>query len=482
MAPPKRPLGQVDTNPILPLEKRNKGKDNNDGILEGEKREGKRAEKRGQENGEGRGESMEILTKKELIMLLKGRGLSINHGAKESAGGEMGGKTAATAQNRESAASTPPIVEESHANSSRNKISASKPSGNENQLDYRTKDDSKLRTLLRDWRVMEPKEVESIWYSGRDDSSLRDLSIQLRILQLRRTLPYTQKPPPDKYQPRRQFGRNKKLRAARFCGTGKKDEEQVLKVLSDPTIPYETLEYLGSHRLAITRGLSTLGVNEAIIKRLRVDDQKPESKSKDKQYMSNAIERLTALTKRHTDAYDKMKKKLEERVGHPIKDIAAVIRHFEALCKRDQGIVDNYQPTRKPAPPCDYDWKASHWANRSTRELQDICQRRGTQLSGSKASMIKYLETGVIDYENLYNASLEGMCTQRGIKYKWNETRLDLAGKLRETDDKELVYRDLGVTALRKMCKERGVGVKASESKQELVTRLREADENAGGG
>lgn len=114
------------------------------------------------------------------------------------------------------------------------------------------------------------------------------------------------------------------------------------------------------------------------------------------------------------------------------------------------------------------------------RDLLDICERRGMKLNGTRATLIKYIETGEMDYEDLYVGDLKSMCEKRRIRCTSCANRLDIAKLLRETDEKEIAYRDLGVPAPRKLCKERGIKVKSNEPRQELVTNLRVADERTG--
>ncbi|KAB8288834.1 hypothetical protein EYC80_010737 [Monilinia laxa] len=257
-------------------------------------------------------------------------------------------------------------------------------------------------------------------------------------------------------------------------------EEQVLKALGNPGTDYETLDFFVLNVLVRARALPIQGDREAVIKRFRADDEKPSSKSKDKAFMRDAIKNLTASLKKHKRACDKAKRDLENSLGHPVLDIATVMKVHKAVDKRDGEITNSYQPVHKPGPICDYDWKDSHWAKRSERELREICKRRGMKGWGTKATGIKWLETGSVEYDELSATSLQTMCMQRGIKVKSHEVRLDLARKLRETDEKEIAYWDLGIMALNKLCKERGMQVKANESKENLITRLRQADESTG--
>jgi hypothetical protein len=49
--------------------------------------------------------------------------------------------------------------------------------------------------------------------------------------------------------------------------------------------------------------------------------------------------------------------------------------------------------------------------------------------------MIKWLETGSVDYEDLYAGSLEIMCMKRGLHVKIGAKKVDLIKRLREDDE-----------------------------------------------
>jgi hypothetical protein len=57
--------------------------------------------------------------------------------------------------------------------------------------------------------------------------------------------------------------------------------------------------------------------------------------------------------------------------------------------------------------------------------------------SGPKAAMIKWLETGNIEYDELYAFSLESLCTDKGIKFKSGEKKAELVRLLKEADERE---------------------------------------------
>lgn len=135
----------------------------------------------------------------------------------------------------------------------------------------------------------------------------------------------------------------------------------------------------------------------------------------------------------------------------------------------DYSIEQKAKETRPQIPICDDEWQDSHWASRTERELREICTRREFPGSGPKAAMIKWLDTGSVDYEDLYAFSLEQICRSRGLPAKSGEKKLDLVRKLNEADEAEAVeygkqyhwqdsaWADKTETELTKICSERGI-------------------------
>ncbi|KIM98227.1 hypothetical protein OIDMADRAFT_20039 [Oidiodendron maius Zn] len=132
--------------------------------------------------------------------------------------------------------------------------------------------------------------------------------------------------------------------------------------------------------------------------------------------------------------YLTLKQQLEAQIGRPVDAT-------EALWKEnDVNVVDRQiqtQDHRPSIPICDYNWKESHWASRTERELNEICRRREMPGYGPKAAMIKWLETGSVDYEDLYASSLMMMCTERNLKHRSNDKKAELIRRLEEADDQE---------------------------------------------
>lgn len=101
--------------------------------------------------------------------------------------------------------------------------------------------------------------------------------------------------------------------------------------------------------------------------------------------------------------------------------------------KKEDELLRN-KPIKAEGPFCACDGSRSHWASRKDRELAEICQRKEMTGHGPKAAMLKWLNTGSVDYEDLYMISLEMLCKERGIKYKSKETGIQLAEKLKTND------------------------------------------------
>jgi hypothetical protein len=165
--------------------------------------------------------------------------------------------------------------------------------------------------------------------------------------------------------------------------------------------------------------LSTSGSKEVQINRLQKHGLKTIGKNRDK-----------AREKR-----DSVRSKLEARAGHSVNcshiDEQESKQRAEDIRIEQQAIIGRGSPKRI----CDYNWKDSHWAERTERELSEICRRREMPGYGPKAAMIKWLDTGVVEYEDLYAFSLERICEERGVHYTSKDKKVDLVRKLKETDE-----------------------------------------------
>jgi hypothetical protein len=134
--------------------------------------------------------------------------------------------------------------------------------------------------------------------------------------------------------------------------------------------------------------------------------------------------------------YNSLKVRLEEAIGHPV-DCERTFKVEDQQTAKDHLVEQEAKAARPAIPVCDYKWRDSHWAVRTERELRDICYRRDFPGSGTKAAMIKWLETGSVDYEDLYAGSLEQMCRERGLRAKYGEKKVDLVRLLKEADEAE---------------------------------------------
>ena len=195
-------------------------------------------------------------------------------------------------------------------------------------------------------------------------------------------------------------------------------ERSILKDMEDVDKKYSSwkLDRLVSHLK--DRKLSTAGEKLDLVQRLRGHDRVGLAKG----------------LKRAIEQHDSIKADLESRVGHPVNGIET-LRIENKSRRRDTEIQMSYQPTHAPGPICDYNWKDSHWASRTERQLTEICTRREMPGHGPKAAMLKWLDTGKLEYEDLYTGSLEDMCRKRGLHARSGEKKVELVRKLREADE-----------------------------------------------
>jgi len=141
---------------------------------------------------------------------------------------------------------------------------------------------------------------------------------------------------------------------------------------------------------------------------------------------------------------------LEKKIGHALPSANAVLVHEDQQRSEDTRILQairpkpDVEPSSSSIPKCEYNWRDSHWASRTERELNDICRRREMSGHGTKAAMIKWLETGELDYQDLDVSSLEVNCKERGIKGMSKATKKDLIRMLENYDER-------GGTSLKEM-------------------------------
>lgn len=167
------------------------------------------------------------------------------------------------------------------------------------------------------------------------------------------------------------------------------------------------------------RKLKASGTKEQLIARLRAYDAK------------KLAEDIGKARKKH----DSLKRRLEEQIGHSIQD-TDLARTEKLVDTLDHQIQSQAQKSRPGIHICDYDWRDSHWASRTERELSEICSCRGMPGHGPRAAMIKWLDTGTVEYEDMYAGSLEMMYFKRGIKCRSGEMKVELIRLLREADNR----------------------------------------------
>lgn len=185
--------------------------------------------------------------------------------------------------------------------------------------------------------------------------------------------------------------------------------------------PYTTMNPKRISTLLAKRNLDPGGTPKQQIRRLLTHDRQ-----------TAAREQKT----RHK-GYEKIKADLESQTGQAIASAEACMQHETELDALDIEIQARGKQTRKPVPKCEYDWKTSHWASRTERELSEICRRREMPGSGTRAAMIKWLETGFLEYEDVTLGSLERICEERGVRFKSDARKSDLVKLLVDADEAE---------------------------------------------
>lgn len=189
--------------------------------------------------------------------------------------------------------------------------------------------------------------------------------------------------------------------------------EMEQKVLVNPyssMTPAKLLNALRARKLAIS------GTPAAQIKRLRADDRKRWSKAKAE---------LPSL-----------KAELESEIGHAMMSEQEFWDENNSRRAEDAQIQMEAQPTRRPIPRCKYDWKDSRWASKTQRELHQICRSWGNLPGwGPKATLIKWLDTRTMDYEDMCVSSLQKICGERGLRAKFDSKKVDLIRILRDADE-----------------------------------------------
>ncbi|KAH7309239.1 hypothetical protein BKA65DRAFT_382875, partial [Rhexocercosporidium sp. MPI-PUGE-AT-0058] len=194
--------------------------------------------------------------------------------------------------------------------------------------------------------------------------------------------------------------------------------EKKLQSLSEN--PYTTLTPAQLTKKLEKENLSTTGSKETMAKRLFNHEKKD----------------LIKNLKLRKEKMKENEAEMESYIGHPAE-------HYEGLRPRQENKEDAriqhelWASRKKAVPVCDYNWKDSHWADRTERQLHEICSRRGMPGYGPKAAMLKWLDTGKIDYQDMYMGGLTKICRERGIAYKESDKKMELVRKLKEADEAE---------------------------------------------
>ncbi|CAG8975519.1 hypothetical protein HYALB_00012234 [Hymenoscyphus albidus] len=190
------------------------------------------------------------------------------------------------------------------------------------------------------------------------------------------------------------------------------------------TNPFSSWSIKRLQKYLTTNKLSPNGSKEVLTKRAAKHDEKEMSKK----IKGLQVKRDSAIIK------------LEASIGHPLESFTIFNGRESQYEGLDHQILSKgKKPAQSKKPVCNYDWSGSHWASRTEREIQKICERRGMPGRGAapKAAQLKWLDTGVVEYADFYVAGLTIMCEERGIKHKYEPKKVDLIALLEEDDERE---------------------------------------------
>ncbi|KAF2491445.1 hypothetical protein BU16DRAFT_119381 [Lophium mytilinum] len=196
-----------------------------------------------------------------------------------------------------------------------------------------------------------------------------------------------------------------------FVGAFRREKNRVLRgdysfVKSFGCRPAPTLK-----ELLHERNLPESGNIATKLERLRKDDA-----SRGTPFATRIFEKQISDAR---SEWERLRVKFEEFTGRPLRCVSEDLNVENKLHQRDP--IYN---APKDDPPVkhmvNYDWRSSHWADRSLHQLLDIAKSRGMPHANGapKAAMIKWLETGELDYEEYYTTALYAMCSERNISVK----------------------------------------------------------------
>ena len=221
-----------------------------------------------------------------------------------------------------------------------------------------------------------------------------------------------------------------------FHGTS----SEQLKVKEDfqkEKIDYKNKDNSKLRRFLSERCLSTHGTREQLITRLENSSIRYEDLTS-----TGITEMLRDRRVRRAGDGNKEYEIERLRINDKIKCDTGILEAANATKVGDQeerrlGHDSKFQRQAEkllPTPVCRYNWEDSPWAEKTERQLTKICKTRGMPGGGPKAAKIKWLDTGNVDYEDMYTTELAIMCMERGLKYKSKDKKVDLVRLLREAD------------------------------------------------
>ncbi|CAG8982303.1 hypothetical protein HYALB_00005303 [Hymenoscyphus albidus] len=156
--------------------------------------------------------------------------------------------------------------------------------------------------------------------------------------------------------------------------------------------------------------------------------------------------RALKAEKEHNDKYwedlllrkDSLQAELDALAGHAV-DVSAFMKAEEWIRHRDHKIQSEAKRATPRNPICDYDISTSPWAEKSELELHVVCLQMGMPGRGHapKAAQIKWLETGKFEYSDLYMDGLLIICEMRLVPTTSKMKKGEVIELLEECDERE---------------------------------------------
>ncbi|TGO57684.1 hypothetical protein BCON_0063g00420 [Botryotinia convoluta] len=434
MPPTKRPLAQADTNAILPPKKKLKEKDVTLSDDHGSKTKGELMEMLKERSMPSNG------TKDVLIQRLRdneGHVAVKDPGKTERRKREEGLKDLWTVKNKALASPSAPNAEKSSATSSRNTAAVSSQSSHGHRINYRTKDNGKLGALLCDWRVMKPQEVESMdrmamierlerhEMRGYEDDYESLTCDQLSTLLSARLLPCS--------------GVTKAARIERLRyddaldrDNGNMEDRSLythLVICQDEIQRYEQLMNWveGEEGDKSYQDLEVAGLRSPMDLRQQGRKVKCLARKKKVEISTLMGSEVPAELERWEKKLADTRVDLESRIGH---SIPAEVSMYESS-RYDVPVVTEKAGDRGALT---YDPKKTNGDLFSAWELCRIAMEEGALGYGTKDAMIKWLETGILEYEDMHLESLREQCWKRLVPQYSNDDKAALMEKLKILD------------------------------------------------